>query len=294
MDTRLCERHRRGVCGLRRCAHGREWQREARPRERRSASDRGRLRGDATHRGGGHSQRVRRAAMLHASWPHRITDRRRPLFASSRSLFHARLPEARWLACLVLLLSGCADDRVAGSAEAQSAAGASNTIAFVGANVLPMDRETVLAEHTVLVRDGRIVEVGPTADVEVPEGAQRIDARGRWLMPGLAEMHGHVPGPDDETYAEDVLFLYVLNGVTTVRNMAGHAYHLGLRDGIAAGELVGPTLFAASPWLSEDQAGTPEAADRIVREYRAAGFDLIKIGSIPRDAYLQMSRTAHE
>ncbi len=216
------------------------------------------------------------------------------MFASSRSLFHARLSEARWLACLVLLLSGCADDRVAGSAEAQSAAGASNTIAFVGANVLPMDRETVLAEHTVLVRDGRIVEVGPTADVEVPEGAQRIDARGRWLMPGLAEMHGHVPGPDDETYAEDVLFLYVLNGVTTVRNMAGHAYHLSLRDRIAAGELVGPTLFAASPWLSEDQAGTPEAADRIVREYRAAGFDLIKIGSIPRDAYLQMSRTAHE
>lgn len=200
------------------------------------------------------------------------------MFASSRSLFHARLSEARWLACLVLLLSGCADDRVAGSAEAQSAAGASNTIAFVGANVLPMDRETVLAEHTVLVRDGRILEVGPTADVEVPEGAQRIDARGRWLMPGLAEMHGHVPGPDDETYAEDVLFLYVLNGVTTVRNMAGHAYHLSLRDRIAAGELVGPTLFAASPWLSEDQAGTPEEFGTIAVGRRA---DLILLEANP-------------
>ena len=217
------------------------------------------------------------------------------MFASSISIFHARLSKARWLACLaVLLLYGCADDRVDRSAAAQTAADAANTIAFVGANVLPMDRETILAEHTVLVRDGRIVEVAPTADVDVPAGAQRIDARGHWLMPGLAEMHGHVPGPEDETYAEDVLFLYVSNGVTTVRNMAGHAYHLGLRDRIAAGELVGPTLFAASPWLSEDQAATPEAAERIVREYHAAGFDLIKIGNIPRDAYVQMARTAHE
>ncbi len=200
-----------------------------------------------------------------------------------------------WFASFVLvLLYGCSDENVERGANAPAAANASSTIAFVGANVLPMDREAVLAEHTVLIRDGRIVEVGPTADIEVPEGAQRIDARGRWLLPGLAEMHGHVPGPDDAAYAEDVLFLYVSNGVTTVRNMAGHEYHLGLRDRIAAGDLVGPTLFAASPWLSDDRAGTPEAAEQAVRDYHAAGFDLIKIGSIPRDAYVQMARTAHE
>lgn len=195
---------------------------------------------------------------------------------------------------VLVLLYGCSDGTVERAADAPAAANASSTIAFVGANVLPMDREVVLAEHTVLVRDDRIVEVGPTADIDVPEGAQRIDARGHWLMPGLAEMHGHVPGPNDEAYAEDVLFLYVSNGVTTVRNMAGHEYHLRLRDRIAAGDLVGPTLFAASPWLSDDRAGTPEAAAQAVRDYQAAGFDLIKIGSIPRDAYVQMARTAHE
>src|SRR5690606_15386179 len=84
------------------------------------------------------------------------------------------------------------------------------------------------------------------------------------------------------------------NGVTTVRNMAGHEYHLGLRERIAAGELVGPTLFAASPWLTPETAGTPEAASQAVRNYQAAGFDLLKIGTLDPESYVAMAATAHE
>lgn len=167
------------------------------------------------------------------------------------------------------------------------------TIAFVGVNVVPMDREHVLADRTVLVQGGRIVSVAPTATARIPPGAQRIEGRGRWLMPGLAEMHGHVPGPEDPAYRDNMLFLYVANGVTTVRNMAGNASHLALRDRIVAGEVVGPTLHAASPWLSAAAAGTPDKARQAVRDYRAAGYDLIKIGSVPRDAYLAMAATAN-
>ncbi|WP_187775656.1 amidohydrolase family protein [Luteimonas suaedae] len=166
-------------------------------------------------------------------------------------------------------------------------------VAFTGVNVLPMDREVVLEDHTVIVEDDRITAVGPADEVEIPEGAQRIDGAGRWLMPGLAEMHGHVPGPDDPGYAEDVLFLYVSNGVTTVRNMAGHAYHLELRERLADGDLLGPTLFTASPWLNPDKAGTSEAAEQAVREYEAAGFDLVKLGNVPPEAYGPMAETAH-
>ncbi|MFO7305738.1 MAG: amidohydrolase family protein [Gammaproteobacteria bacterium] len=191
---------------------------------------------------------------------------------------------------LALVLCACGNGVEPAETQATPTSGA---IAFVGVNVVPMDREIVLAEHTVVVRDGRIVEVGPTAEVQIPSDAELIEARGHWLMPGLTEMHGHVPGDDDPTFTEDVLFLYVSNGVTTVRNMAGHPYHLRLRERIAAGEVVGPTLYAASPWLTAEQAGTPAAADRIVREYHAAGFDLIKLGSIPRDAYVQLAQTAH-
>lgn len=168
-----------------------------------------------------------------------------------------------------------------------------DAVAFVGVAVVPMDRERVLEDHTVLVEDGRIVAVVPSHEADIPEGALRIDGRGRYLMPGLAEMHGHVPGPDQADYAHDVLFLYLSNGVTTVRNMAGDPWHLDLRRRLADGEVVGPTLYAASPWLGDEQAGTPEQAERAVREYHAAGFDLLKIGSLPTPAYARMAAAAH-
>ena len=208
-------------------------------------------------------------------------------------------PNAPWrahsllcAAALAVALAGCS-----GEAAVEPAAAAitpdPDAIAFVGVNVVPMDSERVLEGHTVVVQDGRISSV-TADDAQVPEGARRIDGEGRWLMPGLAEMHGHVPGPDDPDYAEDVLFLYVSNGVTTVRNMAGHASHLALRDRVEAGELVGPTLFAASPWLTPETAGTPEAARQAVRDYQAAGFDLLKLGTIDAESYAAMAAAAHE
>jgi len=171
--------------------------------------------------------------------------------------------------------------------------GSAETIAFVDANVIPMDREGVLEKHVVVVSDGKILSVAPAGQAEIPEGARRIDGTSLWLMPGLTEMHGHVPGPDDPAYRENMLFLYVANGVTTVRNMAGDPSHLALRDRIAKKELIGPTLYTASPWLDTDVAGTPDMARKAVQDYRAAGFDLIKIGNVPRDAYVAMAEAAH-
>lgn len=208
-------------------------------------------------------------------------------------------PNAPWrvhsllcAAALAVALAGCSGEAAVEPAAAAIAPDP-DAIAFVGVNVVPMDSERVLEGHTVVVQDGRISSI-TADDAQVPEGARRIDGEGRWLMPGLAEMHGHVPGPDDPDYAEDVLFLYVSNGVTTVRNMAGHASHLALRDRVEAGELVGPTLFAASPWLTPETAGTPEAARQAVRDYQAAGFDLLKLGTIDAESYAAMAATAHE
>lgn len=206
-----------------------------------------------------------------------------PRFAS----FNARAP----LILLFMLLVAAAFFAARGARP--DAKEAAPTIAFVGVNVVPMDRERVLANQVVVVQDGRIVSMAPAVAARIPSGAQRIDGKGRWLMPGLAEMHGHVPGPDDPAYRDDMLFLYLANGVTTVRNMAGNASHLALRDRIAAGELLGPTLYTASPWLSAAVAGTPDKARQAVRDYRTAGYDLIKIGSVPRDAYLAMAETAN-
>jgi imidazolonepropionase-like amidohydrolase len=158
---------------------------------------------------------------------------------------------------------------------------AAQAVAFVNVNVLPMDRERVLENYTVVVRNARIEAIGPAASVRVPDGATRIDGRGKYLMPGFAEMHGHLPNPDAQSttpeFVETVLFLYVANGVTAVRGMQGNPGALVLRDRIARGELLGPRLWVAGPALGGNTARTPADAQRMVEEQKAAGYDHIKI-----------------
>jgi hypothetical protein len=63
-------------------------------------------------------------------------------------------------------------------------------LAFVGVNIIPMDREIVLTNHTVVIRDGRIAELGPATQIKLASDVKHIDARGKFVLPGLAEMHG--------------------------------------------------------------------------------------------------------
>ena len=71
----------------------------------------------------------------------------------------------------------------AGAAAIVGAQSPSPVVAITNVNVVPMDREHVLSDHTVLVRDGRIASLGPASGVTVPEGATRVDGRGKWLIP---------------------------------------------------------------------------------------------------------------
>jgi hypothetical protein len=155
---------------------------------------------------------------------------------------------------------------------------AAPVVAFVDVAVVPMDSERVVTGQTVVVRGTTIAEIGPAAKVSVPDGAVRIEGRGRYLMPGLAEMHGHLPAPTvPEAVVQDLLFLFVANGVTTVRGMLGYPNSVALRDRAARGEFLAPTLYVASPGFSGQSVTTPEEGARRVREYKAAGFDLLKM-----------------
>jgi imidazolonepropionase-like amidohydrolase len=150
-------------------------------------------------------------------------------------------------------------------------------IAFVNVNVLPMDAERVLEGQTVVIADGRITAIGATAAVGPAEGVEIIDGAGGYLLPGLAEMHGHLPTPrmaDRDT--QNLLFLYVANGVTTVRGMQGEPSQFGLRGSIERGLLLGPHLYLASVSMSGARVTTPEEAEQLARRYRADGYDLIK------------------
>lgn len=151
-------------------------------------------------------------------------------------------------------------------------------IAFVDVNVIPMDSERVLAGQTVVVRGDRIVAVGPAADVDVPEGARRIDGAGKYLMPGLSEMHGHTPGgfPTD-TFREQVMFLYAANGVTTVRGMLGLPGDLELKARTNTGEIWGPTLYLAGPSFNGNSVTSPSQAAERVWIQKEEGWDHLKI-----------------
>ncbi len=153
------------------------------------------------------------------------------------------------------------------------------TYAIVDVTVLPMDRERTLDGMTVVVENGCIVSMGPANQVSVPSGATRIDGRGKFLMPGLAEMHAHIPSPQNGSmdYAHEVLFLYVANGVTTIRGMLGHPAHLELRNEVARGEVLGPRIWTSGPSVNGRSVPNAAAARRLATEQKAAGYDFIKI-----------------
>lgn len=155
--------------------------------------------------------------------------------------------------------------------------------AFVDVHVVPMDRRRVLENRTVVVRDGTIRTVGPAGTVEVPADAVRIEGRGRYLLPGLGDMHVELPAPDAaEGELEDLLFLYVAHGVTAVRQGTGRRGHRSLKNRLLRDRLLGPTLYVTSPPL---RTGTGSAPDSVGSELvraaveRVAGerWDLLRI-----------------
>ncbi len=205
-------------------------------------------------------------------------------------------PRTSLLMALLLLfipLPGLAGD----GSPALSDPGRDGTYAFVNVTVIPMDSERMLPGQTVVVQDGVIVAMGPAESTPVPEGATRIAGEGRYLMPGLAEIHAHVPPGQDppRELIEETLFLYVANGVTTIRGMLGAPYQLALRDEIARGGVLGPHFIVGAPSVNGNSAPTPEAAEALVRAHAEAGYDFLKIHpGVPLDAWDRMVEVARE
>ena len=169
-----------------------------------------------------------------------------------------------------------------------------STTAFVNVNIVPMTSETVIETQTVIVTDGVITSIGNFGSTAVPDEAEIIDGTDRYLMPGLVEMHGHVPG-GDSTSLERILGLYVANGITTVRGMLGQPSHIDLRARIANGETLGPRLITSGPSFNGRSVDSPEAGRNMVRAQHAAGYDFLKIHpGLTREEFDAIAETANE
>jgi imidazolonepropionase-like amidohydrolase len=160
-------------------------------------------------------------------------------------------------------------------------------------NVIPMDTERVLEDYSVYVRNGRIEWMGPAAEAVTTPGVTRVDGRGKYLIPGLAEMHAHIPGPQNQAWQDNVLFLYVAGGVTTIRGMLGQPSHLELKRRVETGASVGPRIWTSGPSMTGTSVPTPDSAVRMAVHQKNAGYDFIKIHPGPsREAFDSLDASA--
>ncbi len=175
-----------------------------------------------------------------------------------------------------------------GITQEEIPAGVDTSVVFENVNVIPMDSERVLEGQTVIIEDQRIAVIGASGDIDIPADAHVVDGEGRFLIPGLSDMHVHIFGSEND------LLIYLANGVATIRTMGGDPPTiLEWRDQIRAGTRVGPSIWAWNPmfenqdedweWGTEraTRGGktfvhTPEEAEQLVAEMAALGVDGIK------------------
>jgi len=157
----------------------------------------------------------------------------------------------------------------------------SGTYALVGATIVDGTDRAPIGDGVVIIRDGRIADVGPRTSVTVPSDVPSVSAAGATIVPGLWDMHTHV------TQVEWAP-VYLGAGVTTVRDMGNEfEFITALREAIQSGRVAGPLLLLAGlvdgggpNAFGVAEAATPEQAREVVAKYHAAGFQQIKIYSL--------------
>src|SRR5580700_10308503 len=153
-------------------------------------------------------------------------------------------------------------------------------IALVGGTLIDGTGRDPIPDSVVVIEKGRIVDAGPKSHVKIPGGAQKIDARGKTILPGLWDMHAHFEqvewGP-----------IYLAAGVTTVRDCGNEfEFITAVRDAVANGRGLGPRLLLAGVVdgtgplaLGVERVDTPEQARMWTDRYHDAGFQQMKIYS---------------
>jgi imidazolonepropionase-like amidohydrolase len=158
-----------------------------------------------------------------------------------------------------------------------------------------MDKEQVLENKVVVVKNGKITAIADPQKIKYSKDAMIIDGKGKFLMPGLAEMHAHVPAVDDLEPMKEVLLLFAANGVTTIRGMLGHPRHLELRSKIESGEILGPRFYTAGPGFNGNSVKSAEAGAVMVREQKQAGYDFLKLlPGLTKETFSTIVKTAKE
>ncbi len=172
---------------------------------------------------------------------------------------------------LMLLLAACSQQDASRIVDAQ--------LVIENVSVISMETDTVVPGQSVFVSDGVITEIAPANEVSTASTAVVVDGSGKYLIPGLADMHVHI-------WSDSDLPLYVANGVTLVRNMWGAPETLAMQNRVQAGITVGPRIVTAGQLVDGDPpiwgeysgvARNAKEARDLMHEQQAAGYDFFKI-----------------
>lgn len=163
-------------------------------------------------------------------------------------------------------------------------------------NIVSVEDGHIIPHQNVFIKNG-IIERIETANAKVHTDINIFPAMDKYLMPGLAEMHAHIPTPEggDDTRVKETLFLYLANGITTIRGMLGDPYHLDLKKEVLKGGLPSPTIYTSSPSLNGNTVPNKETARRLVTQYAEDGYDFLKIHpGIQREVFDELVVTARQ
>jgi len=130
---------------------------------------------------------------------------------------------------------------------------------FSNVNIVHPQTAQVSKGQDVLVDNGRILSIRKHQNEYTDSEQKLIVADGKYLMPGLAEMHAHIPPSSRGKRVEEVLILYLSQGITTIRGMLGESSHLRLRQAVKQGQIIGPRIYTAGPSLNGNSVNSPES-----------------------------------
>jgi len=162
-------------------------------------------------------------------------------------------------------------------------------------NIVDVSTGNILENHQVIIDSGKIKKI--VDSVENVDGYLTIiQGKGKYLIPGLAEMHAHIPEPPtSDLRIKETLFLYLSNGITTIRGMLGHPTHLELREQANNGDILSPRIFTSSPSFNGNTVTTKEEAIQKVTAYKNEGYDFLKIHpGMTLEVFDQMAETANK
>ncbi len=162
-------------------------------------------------------------------------------------------------------------------------------------NIVDVREGIIHPDQYVIIDSGKIISILEDQE-DWFKKADAIDGTGKYITPGLAEMHAHIPSPKEgEEWIKDVMFLYLANGVTTIRGMLGHPRHLELREEARKNTILSPRIYTSSTSFNGNSVPTAEAGRQKVIESKEVGYDFLKFHpGIKLDVHDEIVRTANE